>query len=73
MAIVDERRTLEETSMESEPQRIDVHHHLLPDDYVRSLAALGVADGGGIPFPKWRVESALSLGGPSSSSIPRYP
>jgi hypothetical protein len=32
MAIVDERATLEGTSMEIQSHRIDVHHHVLPDD-----------------------------------------
>jgi len=45
----------------SSAHRIDVHHHILPDAYVKTLAALGVGDGGGIPFPKWSAESALSV------------
>lgn len=41
------------------PNRIDVHHHILPADYVDALARIGVTGGGDIPFPKWTAESAL--------------
>jgi predicted TIM-barrel fold metal-dependent hydrolase len=41
--------------------RIDVHHHILPADYVASLAKLGVTGGGGIPFPRWDPASTLEM------------
>jgi predicted TIM-barrel fold metal-dependent hydrolase len=41
--------------------RIDVHHHILPADYVGALAALGVSGGGGVPFPRWDPTSALEM------------
>ena len=47
--------------MEKVPHRIDVHHHILPAEYVNAVAKLGVGAGGDIPFPKWSAESALSL------------
>ena len=47
--------------METQPHRIDVHHHILPDDYVTALARLGVTAGGDVPFPKWSADSTLSL------------
>jgi predicted TIM-barrel fold metal-dependent hydrolase len=47
--------------MDSLPQRIDVHHHILPPEYVKAAARYGVADGGGIPFPAWSAEAALSV------------
>src|SRR5262249_31748742 len=43
------------------PFRIDVHHHILPADYVSALARLGITGGGGIPFPNWSVDAALAL------------
>ena len=47
--------------MERTPHRVDVHHHILPPEYVNTLAGLGVGAGGDIPFPAWSAESALSL------------
>ena len=43
------------------PHRIDVHHHILPVEYVSALARLGITGGGGIPFPGWSVDAALGL------------
>ena len=37
--------------MIQEPFRIDVHHHIVPPEYVATLTALGVKGGGGIDFP----------------------
>jgi predicted TIM-barrel fold metal-dependent hydrolase len=45
----------------SAPHRIDVHHHILPSEYVSALARLGITGGGGIPFPSWSVDAALGL------------
>jgi predicted TIM-barrel fold metal-dependent hydrolase len=42
-------------------ERIDVHHHIFPPEYVAATARLGVSDGGGIAFPKWSPSSALRL------------
>lgn len=39
--------------------RIDVHHHLLPVDYVRWLHTQGVTDAGGWQLPAWSVPHAL--------------
>src|SRR5262245_56156834 len=47
--------------MTTQPHRIDTHHHILPKEYVEAVGSLGVADAGGIAFPRWSVESALSL------------
>jgi predicted TIM-barrel fold metal-dependent hydrolase len=41
--------------------RIDVHHHILPGEYVSALASIGINGGGGIPFPSWSVDDALGL------------
>jgi len=45
----------------TETHRIDVHHHILPPDYVATLARMGISAGGGMPFPSWSPEEALGL------------
>ena len=40
-------------------QRIDIHHHILPDFYVQALKSIGVNDVTGVPFPVWTPESTL--------------
>ena len=47
--------------MTTEPHRIDVHHHILPPEYVSALARLGISGGGGIPFPAWNAAEALAM------------
>jgi predicted TIM-barrel fold metal-dependent hydrolase len=41
--------------------RIDVHHHILPPDYVSALASVGLLNGGGMPFPRWDSASTLEM------------
>ena len=41
--------------------RIDVHHHIIPREYVEALAAAGVAGSMGLRFPDWSVEKDLEL------------
>jgi predicted TIM-barrel fold metal-dependent hydrolase len=43
------------------PHRIDVHHHLLPADYVSALERLGITGGGGVPFPRWDPATSLEM------------
>ncbi|MDJ0852259.1 MAG: amidohydrolase family protein [Myxococcota bacterium] len=45
----------------SAPHRIDVHHHILPPEYVASLAGIGVRGAGGVEFPSWSPEAALAM------------
>jgi predicted TIM-barrel fold metal-dependent hydrolase len=47
--------------MTSQPHRIDTHHHILPKEWVQAVSSLGIGDAGGIEFPRWSPESALSL------------
>lgn len=47
--------------MASGPHRIDVHHHIVPPDYVSALAKIGIADAGGRPFPRWDAKSTLAF------------
>src|SRR5689334_4558962 len=45
----------------NEHRRIDVHHHLLPEDYVRWLKDQGVTAAGGRALPAWDVPSTLEM------------
>ena len=47
--------------MPIESHRIDVHHHILPPDYVSTLASAGITASGGRPLPAWDVQSTLEL------------
>jgi predicted TIM-barrel fold metal-dependent hydrolase len=47
--------------MSTTPHRIDVHHHVLPAEYLRAVARHGYTGGGDIAFPQWNVEQALEL------------
>lgn len=40
---------------------IDVHHHIVPDDYVLALSRKGVTKALGVPLPKWKLETALEV------------
>jgi 6-methylsalicylate decarboxylase len=48
--------------MSSHPQRIDVHHHLLPPDFLADLKRRGVHwTGGSPPVPGWNVSLAREM------------
>jgi len=42
------------------PNRIDVHHHIVPPAYAEILRTQGL-DAGGMPLPHWTVDSTLAL------------
>lgn len=42
------------------PHRIDVHHHILPPEYVEAVGRHGHTGGGDIAFPAWTVESQIA-------------
>jgi len=42
-------------------RRIDVHHHILPPEYMTALAKIQVTRSAGVPFPKWDSASSLAL------------
>ena len=46
--------------MSTVPRRIDVHHHILPPEYVTALSGVGVTNVGRVSFPKWSVETMLA-------------
>lgn len=41
--------------------RIDVHHHIVPRHYAKTLAKLGVTKGLGVRLPNWDVATALDV------------
>jgi predicted TIM-barrel fold metal-dependent hydrolase len=47
--------------MAAAPHRIDVHHHILPSEYVQALANVGVTNVGRVHFPTWSVENTLGV------------
>jgi len=40
---------------------IDVHTHLIPQDYLTSMSGAGISDVGGFPMPDWSVQTALDM------------
>lgn len=42
-------------------RRIDVHHHMTPDFYVRALESIGITESYGQPFPAWTPKTSLSF------------
>jgi 6-methylsalicylate decarboxylase len=40
---------------------IDVHHHVVPREYARSLSKLGITKGLGVRLPKWEADKALTM------------
>jgi predicted TIM-barrel fold metal-dependent hydrolase len=47
--------------MSTAPHRIDVHHHILPPEYLTALSSVGVTNVGRVSFPQWSVETALGV------------
>ena len=45
----------------NEPFRIDVHHHIVPPDYVLALESVGIHDALGRSFPSWSPNEAISF------------
>lgn len=40
---------------------IDVHHHVLPPEYIQALAGMGIERSIGVAFPTWSAEGDLEL------------
>lgn len=47
--------------MDAQLPKIDVHHHIVPREYVEALAKIGITEVAGRPFPEWSVENMLKL------------
>jgi predicted TIM-barrel fold metal-dependent hydrolase len=43
------------------PERIDVHHHIIPAEYVKALADRGIKASLGVKFPPWSLEKDLEV------------
>lgn len=43
------------------PVRMDVHHHMLTPEYVEALAAVGIVESAGVPFPAWTPDHSLAM------------
>jgi hypothetical protein len=39
--------------------KIDVHHHIFPKEYVDALKKAGVENSFGVDFPDWTTETSL--------------
>lgn len=47
--------------MQHEPYRIDVHHHIVPADYIAGLEKIGITNSLGKAFPEWSAKTSLDL------------
>lgn len=47
--------------MTPESRRIDIHHHIVPHEYVKALATRGIEESGGMPFPQWEANVSLEF------------
>jgi predicted TIM-barrel fold metal-dependent hydrolase len=47
--------------MKSTPQRIDLHHHVVPPDFTADLARRNIEWTGGVPVPKWTAAGAMEV------------
>lgn len=45
--------------MKTSSHRIDVHHHMLPVDYLSSVNSLGITKSAGVVFPNWDLDTSL--------------
>jgi 6-methylsalicylate decarboxylase len=49
--------------MNTKPKRIDVHHHILPPNFVSALNSLNIPWTGGPEVPSWRMQQAHDMMG----------
>lgn len=47
--------------MSTEPYRIDVHHHIVPSEYVDALKSISITSSGRVPFPQWTPETSIGM------------
>ncbi len=52
---------LPKTQIQHRPDRIDVHHHILPPVYTSALAKIGITSAGGFPFPYWNAQQSIDV------------
>ena len=49
------------SAMAIKSDRIDVHHHIVPSEYLKALASVGIKTAVGEPFPSWTPEKSIDL------------
>jgi predicted TIM-barrel fold metal-dependent hydrolase len=42
-------------------QKIDIHHHIVPKEYLTALLSVGIKNAVGEPFPQWDIENTLAF------------
>jgi 6-methylsalicylate decarboxylase len=47
--------------MNMTPHRIDVHNHIVPAEYLRELAKIGIVNSLGRDFPEWSAEKTFAV------------
>jgi len=47
--------------LQNAPYRIDVHHHIVPVDYIKGLESIGITNALGRAFPEWSAKTSLDL------------
>jgi predicted TIM-barrel fold metal-dependent hydrolase len=47
--------------MTNEAHKIDVHHHIVPKEYLAALASVGINNAVGEPFPNWDIDSSIAF------------
>jgi predicted TIM-barrel fold metal-dependent hydrolase len=47
--------------MTSEYHKIDLHHHIVPKEYLAALASVGINNAVGEPFPQWDIDNTLAF------------
>lgn len=48
-------------AMDAKKNRIDVHHHIIPPEYIRELERIGIKDALGRTFPEWSADKSLEI------------
>ena len=43
------------------PHRIDIHHHVIPVEYINAVKGIGIKTSGGVPFPNWSRNQSLDI------------
>jgi len=54
-------KSCSEMEIPQQPDRIDVHHHIVPPVYTSALAEIGITSFGGLPFPHWNAQQTLDV------------
>ena len=47
--------------MKTFPYRIDIHHHIVPADYIAGLGEIGITNALGRSFPEWSAKISLDV------------